>query len=392
MTTWAAAATSAAALLETQYREKDVFVGNFWFGGNALQAYLGSCLALNKGDEGRLLEYAFHSVYEVLSVEPDWWHDDFGWWGNVFCLALKRRKDLGYAASANDELFAAILAAAGWCWEQMDDYWRDKPYNTSTDNSHASADISGGTFNDSPDSSTYPMSGRNSVTNEGFWLLSLQLAELTGEAKYENRAKAEYSWFVSWLNRPSTDPGILNDQGLVLERPTGHALIRTWHWSGDQGLFMAAYLQHLNETWPPPYTDSLAAKMAESVMATMVHGGILRENMSFYKVKVLQQFLADYATGKGIFMRNLAEVSATLGPEWTTQHSAPFIGANAAAVWNHRDSNTGQLPFNWNPDAPGGEPHTLSGKPASLCKVILQASGLDALSAAVICLPDENIP
>jgi hypothetical protein len=113
--------------------------------------------------------------------------------------------------------------------------------------------------------------------------------------------------------------------------------------------------------------------------------GILHENLDFMREDYLQQFLGDYATGKGIFMRSLAQVN--VGP---VRPFDKFITDNAAAVWCNRGTSSAanQFTFNWNHN-PNYEPIVLpGGKSDALNNVIMQAAGQDALNAALHIAPD----
>ena len=93
--------------------------------------------------------------------------------------------------------------------------------------------------------------------------------------------------------------------------------------------------------------------------------------------------MVDYATGKGIFLRSL--VYAGVKPS-----NCPYaadIKSNANAVWlNRLNRETNQFSYNW---AGAKEPEPLQlfeqgSKSQDLCNLVMQASGLDALNAAML--------
>ena len=110
--------------------------------------------------------------------------------------------------------------------------------------------------------------------------------------------------------------------------------------------------------------------------------------------------MVDYATGKGIFLRSL--VYAGVKPS-----NCPYaadIKSNANAVWlNRLNRETNQFSYNW---AGAKEPENWAGakepeplqlfahgtKSQDLCDLVMQASGLDALNAAMLIAPSELIP
>lgn len=384
--TYRSAAQAGFDVLTTQYKTPHVFDGNFWFGGTTLHTCLNFLVAANETDVNAQILPAAHAVYRDLSNNPGWWKDDYGWWGIAFTFAVEHRRALGYSGDAHDAMFHDLLAAAESCWAQTASNWRDTTYNRRvrhgrSDNADGTANILGGTFNNSPDSTNPPLSGRNAVTNEGFWILSQRLASLSpGNPDYAKMAAAARKWFGQWLAFPRNHPGrtgILNQAGLVLERPTGNATDPAWFWSGDQGLFIQALSP----------SDPIAHSIAAAVISNMTDAsGVLHENLQFLNFTDLQTFAGDYGTGKGIFMRNFLPLVLANPAKY-----AAFVKANASAVWCNRSHNN-QLTYNWNP-AGGGEPTILrvDGKSDQLCDLIMQGAGLEALTAAVYIAAGEKI-
>jgi hypothetical protein len=386
--TYRSAAQAGFTVLTAQYKTPHIFEGNFWFGGTTLHTCLDYLLAARETDQHTQILPAAFKIYQSLTNSFDgWWKDDYGWWGVAFSIAVKHRQQLGYGDSSHDELFGELRNAAESCWDQLESNWRDTTYNRKvkggySDNAAGSADIRGGTFNNSPDSTNPPMTGRNSVTNEGFWILSQLLAQLIpGNPKYSRMAAAESAWFEKWLAFSGSNPGstgILNGLGLVLERPTGNRTDPAWFWSGDQGLFIRAL----------PAGSQLAHSIAKTVISNMTDDqNILHDNLQYLKFKDLQTFEADYATGKGIFMRNLLPLVFARPAQYSS-----FVKANATAVWCNR-SSANQFTYNWNPADVAGEPKILrvSGKSDQLCDLIMQAAGQEALNAAVSIAAGEKI-
>jgi hypothetical protein len=377
--------------LVIQYKKSDIFAGNIWFGGNTLHTCLDFLIWSGQEDipqNGKTFLESALDVFNDLKDPTDWWRDDYGWWGIAFMLALNARLKLGY----DDSLVAKVQTALqSVCWTRFNANWRDTTYNHSvpipgatSDNAVAAApNILGGVFNDAPDSTNPPMSGRNSVTNELFWKLAQRMAGyFPTDPNYKVRVANATKWFQQWLSLP-LGKGILNSQNLVLERPTGnkkaHDAGYDWYWSGDQGLMIEAL----------PTNDPNRNNIVQSVIKNMVANGILHENVAgLLPGQVLHGFLADYATGKGIFMRNLVRfIAGNKPPQLVT-----FIKTNASAIWGNRDQSTNQFTFNWD-RAAGYEPDPLrvNGKSDALCDLIMQASGQDALNAAMWIAPNDPI-
>jgi hypothetical protein len=161
-----------------------------------------------------------------------------------------------------------------------------------------------------------------------------------------------------------------------------------WCWTGDQGLLFRALTNVGKET---------AGAIAKAAF----------DNLSDQK-RILHEYLpagrsdfdVDYATGKGIFLRNLI----CAGVKTSNCPYAVDIKSNANAVWlNRLNRKTNQFSYNW---AGAKEPENWAGakepeplqlfahgtKSQDLCDLVMQASGLDALNAAMLIAPSETIP
>jgi hypothetical protein len=370
--TFKSAAGKGFTELARQYKIPGIFSGNFWFGGNTFHTCLDYMVGAGGGDPQNIVQTAYN-VYKDAQTNTGWWRDDYAWWGDSFVLALNNRPTLGYS----QDLFDAMTTAAEFCWRQLRNNQSNTTYgSTPKDNAAGTANITGGAYNVFTDQDQPPMQGRNSVTNEGFWLLSVGLAQRNPTAPaYAQAATAMANWYQQWLTLPNRVPGavgILNPNGLVLERPTGNSTAPAWYWSGDQGLFSRALF-----TSNSVADRQKALDIANATIGHMTDGqGVLHENLGFMNYQPLTQFLGDYATGKGIFMRSLVELN--VGP---VRPFDGFIKKNATEVWCKKGTpdNASQFLFNWN-RAPGYEPNVLSGgKSADLNNLIMQAAGQDAL-------------
>lgn len=385
MTTFKQAAMSATARLDELYRNNP-FTDDFWFGGNALSAYVRALVATGRHDTG-LLQFAFDEVYLEGRRSAGWWHDDYGWWGCAFASAIDQRETLGLSGGEHDALFRQLVGQVQYCWGQLKANWSDTAFGSDPkypDNGTSRSDITGGSYNTK--SATAVMAGRNTVTNAGFWLLSLDLVKLTDEPEARESAAALSAWFAEWFARAEGDEsGIRDERGLLLERPTGHRLDPGWRWTGDQGVVMLDLLRQAALDGRDP-ASTPGPELVDAVIAGMTQGDAhhLEEYLGFTAEPELAGFEVDYATGKGIFMRQLGDACSILGTEWTARH-ADFIRANATAVWGGRDvARGGQLPFDW-----GTTPTVAIGeKTLELRDVVFQASGLDALSLAATYWPD----
>lgn len=369
MTTFNEAASAGYKSLLNLY-QPEVFPGNFWFAGNTLHCCLDYLVNSKQHDDGGILRKAY-GIYQDLNARVDWWVDDYGWWGNAFLIALYNWQALGYQAPRDDQLREGIIGATKHCWDKLAGHWSDDSYNEGgEDHAAGSAPIRGGTFNlKDPDQ---PMSGRNTVTNLGFLLLSRGLALLNPNdpdaPKYAEMATAEFQWFDKWLGIPGS---LRTAQDLVLERPRGNVANPEWHWTGDQGQFVLAMGSG----------SEVSHKVAAAVLKRMIdNDDILHE----YEISgALEGFIADYATGKGVFMRCMQGLYGASGGSAVYKD---FVRNNAASVWATATQASGgacQFRFNWSRRPGVWEPETLSGKDPQLCDLILQTAGQDALNAAL---------
>jgi hypothetical protein len=364
------------------YFNKDTFSGNFWFGGNTFHTCLDYLINARLSDTNGVVVKAGYSLYEDLYSATDWWRDDYGWWGDAFVLAIENRAALGLSASQYDDVFEAMATAASYCWQRMNNTWSDELYGVPSDHAAATANIRGGVYNIPGMSCDQIMQGRNSVSNEGYWLLSLGLARRFPSPAYAQAAAAMRTWVQQWLARTPVcndlngQVGLLDTACHVLERPMGNAALPSWYWSGDQGLLSRALIE--SNTQP-----ARAVQIVNVAIESMTDDdGILHENLAFYDVPVLSGFLGDYATGKGIFMRSLRAVN-------TAGALDKFIVQNATAVWCNRHQDTSLFTFNWDLKK-GYEPIDLGSKGNPLDLVITQAAGLDALNAALLVVPPDT--
>jgi hypothetical protein len=369
-----------------------LFDGNFWFGGNALHTML-DYLIDRRLEDKPILDMGL-AVYKKYSSEfggSQWWRDDYAWWGNAFLQVLNHRDALGYGNPSYSQLMNQLVVHTHWCWKELTGSWYSGAYGE-RDNAASGADVTGGVFNIPYDDETTPpgnppMKGRNSVTNEGYWLLSQGLAKFPrnpGDPDFSGKAADMQKWFGKWLS-DKYRPGLRDPRGLVPERPMGNAANTEWCWTGDQGLLFRA----LTNAGEDDTAREIAHAAFKNLSAPDQKGrDILHEHLG----ASFSGFEVDYATGKGIFVRNLVDA----GVKPSNCPYAQDIKQNAAAVWRNRlDTTTNQFSYNW-AGATSPEPlqliERLTGKIQPLCNLVMQASGLDALNAAMLIAPSEEIP
>lgn len=329
------------------------------------------------------------------------WADDYGWCG----LACAEASD--YLQSIGDDTYAKKYAdLARTCWDRMMEIGYDNG-NTATPVQHGCGNtsierkrIDGG------------YGTRNTVTNVNLMLLSYRLHKLHGPGRYLDLALSQAAWFGRWfvLNYPSLDNGpylrtLSGSMSLIHERPMAEKTYvqqanpnweRGWVWTGDQGLLLLGLATILREGIQPPgislqlYKDSFV-KLAAGV-ETLLFGAadkVLREPP--FNASYGPDYAGDYIGGRGVLLRYASEalVTHTLGRPLSPQG----ISATVNAVWNSRDAR-GVFGSLWNPAGDhafnasfvkawgNGEP-SISGWQGAAFDGVLQACGLDALTAAI---------
>ncbi|MBU6455740.1 MAG: hypothetical protein KGS72_28475 [Cyanobacteria bacterium REEB67] len=383
MTTYRQAADQAFTRLVTLWDKTISFQngggggGFFWMCGNTLHVAIDYLRMSQQRDSYGFSEDAlnFFDKYITNKDPKTWkndpfWVDDYGWWGIALGQAYFGADVLGYSADLKKRLYDHILN----CWIAMNSAWDPSLMK----NIDPQVQIYGGVPNSTDD---VTLSGRNCVTNEVYWRLCWTLFDITHDANFLPKDQDAATWFAA-----GKKAGVLfNPDGLVNERFKGTKDFNpNWNWLGDQGLFLACCF--LNKQFDQ---NNLGLNQAISIVKSVQTSRVISQEIPVLHEELApySQFYLDYAGGKGVFMRNLAElnwyfhnVPGTTYDEW--------IRTNAAAVWNHRTSE-GQFNFFWNNE--GTEPQNW-GYNDPMTKAVLQASGLSALTAASTFNPDTAIP
>src|SRR5262249_9851893 len=371
-------------------------VNGYWHMANTLDTCLQHLLIEQKSprpDSFNLVKNALDKVFDSRmrdkgeSVEAtDWgewsrhgdgpWADDYGWWGVALITAYRNRGFLGY-----DETFSnRILKYARNCFTAL-------AYGWDPSEAVEHSDVKGGAWNHQD--LDQALTGRNNVTNEVLWIFSQRISDLdpNNEIYKDQVAASQKFFFDAKKKKASEDGALLNAKGLVRERLLGMQNgYPGWYWVGDQGLFMGACLGHGDTAG--------AKKLAEKVTANMLDSkAVLHDTIS-----PNSDFNDDYATGKGVFMRNWKMFLGVSEPNRPTNFQ-DLITANAKAVWNNRVTPEAsgraqyQFGFNWNPagkpfkkGGKGGEPTYPNGdeNPSTFSLLVCQVAGLAALNAACL--------
>ena len=351
--------------------------------GNTFHTAVDCLVQLQQPDTVELSRQALN-YFNGFKTDPKFnpWVDDYGWWGIAFMEAYVNAVQLGYDAS----LQADLLTNAKYCWGALHNAWDDSQVEWVDSNGNAHS-ITGGIPNTTNDA--LRLAGRNCVTNECYWYLSSVLADI--DRGYLDPKKNANNFFAQ-ADTP-THNILFDSNGLVLERFFGmrspdqqnswpNTENPTWTWLGDQGLFaVCCYFNkqglstgNFNGTQAAAILSVVQAKKTKQVTlpdkAVLNH--VLHEDLAPY-----QQFVTDYACGKGTFMRYLNLIRIKSG----TSNYDQLIRDNAVALWANQLTG-GLYPYYWGGESP--EPPSTSWQyPQATVEAVLHAAGLSAMTAAV---------
>ncbi|MBS1993492.1 MAG: hypothetical protein JSS86_07390 [Cyanobacteria bacterium SZAS LIN-2] len=306
-------------------------------------------------------------------VEGGMWLDDYGWWANSFLTALENADQLGLSGDDIDTLTRDSIN----CWNLMTFGWDP-----------SASPLPGGVWNCKKQD--WALTGRNNVTNLQFWLMSVRLAAYTKNNDYLNPNMDILKWFEDGFTQNRLFDG---DLRLVRERMVGflHEDESTgFYWAGDQGLFIGCMLADKRlqngssfQSLRDAVANTVATKMVDTVQ--VLHDHVLT---------AVSGFDNDYACGKGVFMRHAVELAKL------TNNAAllKLIFNSAQYAWNTAAIDAGlehSIQFSWNLKGqlpPGSWDSSASVPNTSFRTMILQASGLNVLSAAALLNPNGLIP
>lgn len=306
-------------------------------------------------------------------IDGGMWLDDYGWWANSFLTALENADQLGLSGDDIETLTQDSIN----CWNLMTFGWDP-----------AATPLPGGVWNCKKED--WALTGRNNVTNLQFWLMSVRLAAYTKNDAYLNPQMDILKWFEDGYTQNRLFDGELK---LVRERMVGFLHEDEtigFYWAGDQGLFIGCMLADKRIQIGTDF-QSLRDAVAQTVTTNMTDNVQVLHDHVFTRP---DGFGNDYACGKGVFMRHAVELAKL------TKNASllKVILYSAQYAWNTADIDAGlshAIQFSWNKNGqlpPGNWDSSASVTKTPFRTMILQASGLNALSAAAQIDPNGVIP
>ena len=368
----------------------------FWIAANTFNAFLDYWICTGEPAAREItfpIRDYFHKTVKEDATDADLkkltkkglaagpWLDDYGWWGNAFLTGWENADALGFSG---DDVAECKQSAIN-CWTIMKYGWDTKK----------TPPVPGGVWNCKRDE--WYLTGRNTVTNSVFWLLSVRLAALTNDSQYLDPDSLQ--WFADGFAKSLLFNKTQDQQENIYTVRERFICEHDWYrapgfyWAGDQGLF----LRCLFEEKRPMESDfeQLKTQILDAVLNDMADDKKVIHDHTM--PKILNQFDNDYATGKGVFIRHALKIvqltsnqklkdciMASANFAWNTATVLPDLPHYFQFCWNKK----GKLPAGNNWDTTYKEEKDA----LPIRAVILQASGLDAVSAAAALNRDGVIP
>ena len=318
-----ASATKAAAALDAFY---DSGTGLFsttgwWNSANGITALADFMAATKTTAYEPRLTTTFQNNKSASFLNH--FYDDEGWWALAWIRAYDLTHDADYLAMAKT-IFADM--AGGWDATCGGGIWwsKDRTY-------------------------------KNAIANELFLKVAASLHNRTpgdgGPGSFVDWASREWAWFAG--------SGMINAKSLVNDGLASCKNNNGATYTYNQGVVLGG-LAELAKATGDLTVLTKARAIADATMATLVDdNGVLREPCE-------PTCGADGTQFKGIFMRNLSELTAA-APD---PKDRPFLARNADYVWNAARNGADQIGLAW------------SG-PFDAADASRQSSALDALVAAI---------
>lgn len=392
MATYSAAAQASYSLFDSKWDLMKPFEGQndaFWVAANMFNTFLDYWVALKSQPDRDVTRTSVDYYHKTVPTDSTlahldelaqkglngekgfMWLDDYGWWANAFLTALENAEQLGL--SGDDE--ALLLQDSKNCWYLMTCGWDAN-----------ATPLPGGVWNCAK--TDWALTGRNNVTNLQYWLMSVRLASYTKDSKYLIGNSLE--WFEDGFKE-----NLLFDANSFLVRERMKSFFHAdetegFYWAGDQGLFIGCCLAEKRATTPKfkalldQVTHEVASKMIDD--SKVLHDHVVSSTYS--------DFDNDYACGKGVFMRH----ALTLAKLTKNAELTECIKQSANYAYNTASVDAGfnrSIQFDWNPQGtlpPGDWDNTTRAKITPFRGMILQASGVNVLTAAASLDPNGVIP
>lgn len=330
-----------------------------------------------KNDADNLIEQSWDFFRRKPYPDAEHWRDDYGWWGNAFISAYHYADNRGDDAGKKK-----YLDAAKYCWEHvLTKSAADSEAFSKDDVECIGAGYSAWNQGDVADYKSNPsgyFQTPNTVTNLGFWALTLNLFDLQRDERfwplYIEPARKCFDRFYSYYlqDKEMKNSRCFNLNNLIVETPNPNAH-KAWckdpnrAWSADQGVFLYNLVEmhslefkrdrdrydkvtELYEIWKEGFTSSDAQREFSKNTLIRLSDKMFREFFCDPKEgSNHSNFNDNYTTGPGVFMRFAGKASHRLASDDSLrQILVDVIGNSARAAWQNK--GTDDQIFCW--DAP----------------------------------------
>jgi hypothetical protein len=239
---------------------------------------------------------------------PAWWRDDYGWWA----IALLNAYDNASILGLDENTKQGCIAVADLCWDIMNYDWGKNNGNGVRNNP-----IDGG------DAQT------NTITNVLFMLLGVRRYQVQKDAAALDTAMKVFDWFYNARPTESGKNGLFNSKGLIRYWPSHDEDDRAW--TGDQGWFWRTCLELRTLNHDATRRTQIIEVLAKLSTAVLTNGNVFQNKVVVeISDKYKNNFDIDFATGKGVFMRQFAIINVIndnrFPPQWGDRIQASAQG------------------------------------------------------------------
>jgi hypothetical protein len=262
--------------------------------------------------------------YDSTVAAGNCWYDDGSWWA----IAALKASQFGLFDAFDSGRFLGIAESL---WRPIQHHAPNVWANATPEWSALEPRFSGGVWNyfwtkeKNASICNTPCPGvglcgiQNTVTNGLYLILASRMFLKSQDPGAQQSAADEYEFFDQWfrteptslLNRPATGGAVVRERvGVYASGAAADGYDPALAWAGDQGLVLGGLVDQMTISGSGPvYEDQLqyAKEIAVGAQGYLSTGGALQP----WKPSPPANDPCDYATGPGVFMRNVLHAHQT---------------------------------------------------------------------------------